>query len=146
MLLAIAILVTAGLMIFVAMPLLAPEGTGESTLPIDVTPQGDLKRRRMVVYDNLQDLEFEFKAGKIAPDDYESLRRNYLAEAAQLMLASQDQEKMSEQEALVEREVAVERSRRRQAPAEAYACPQCGHENPLPVKFCGECGAKMPGK
>ncbi len=146
MLLAIAILIMAGLMIFVAAPLLAPGGPDEATLPIDVTPQGDLKRRRMVIYDNLQDLEFEFKAGKIAPDDYDSLRRNYLAEAAQLMLASQDQEKMSEQEALVERQVAARRAERRETDTESYACPKCGYENPLPVKFCGECGAKMPGK
>ena len=22
-----------------------------------------------------------------------------------------------------------------------HMCPKCGFENPLPVKFCGECGA-----
>ncbi len=146
MLLATAILLTVGLMIYVAAPLLAPEGPEESVLPIDVTLQSDLKRRRMVIYDNLQDLEFEFKAGKIAPEDYESLRRNYLAEAAQLMLASQDQEKMSEHEALIEREVAAQRAALRKAAPQSYACPKCGYENPLPVKFCGECGAKMPGQ
>lgn len=146
MLLAIAILMTAGLMIYVAAPLLAPAGGGDSTLPIDVTLQSDLKRRRMVIYDNLQDLEFEFKAGKIAPEDYEALRRNYLAEAAQLMLAAQDQEKMSEHEALVEREVAEQRAILRNAAPPSYVCSKCGHENPLPVKFCGECGAPLPGK
>ena len=24
-----------------------------------------------------------------------------------------------------------------------YTCPKCGFENPLPVKFCGECGARI---
>ena len=51
---------------FVAMPLLLGR-RGTSTLPVDVTPLADLKRRRLVVYENLKDLEFEYQAGKSPP-------------------------------------------------------------------------------
>ncbi len=143
MALGIVLLISAGLVAFVTAPLLATEKAGEGTLPVDVTPLADLKRRRLVVYDNLQDLEFEYKAGKIAREDYETLRENYMAEAAQLMVASQQEEQVSSDSALIEREVAARRARRKPQPREEYVCPRCGFENPLPVKFCGECGARI---
>ncbi|MBZ5514291.1 MAG: zinc ribbon domain-containing protein [Acidobacteriia bacterium] len=143
MLLGIALLISAGLVMFVVAPLLAPEAAGEAGLPVDVTPLADLKRRRLVIYDNLQDLEFEYKAGKLAPGDYQALRRDYTAEAAQLMATSQDLEVATAEDSWIEREVAVRRARRNALPAPDYTCPKCGFENPLPVKFCGECGARI---
>lgn len=143
MLLAIALLISVGLVIFVAAPLLAPESATAAPLPVDVTPQVDLKRRRLVLYENLQDLEFEYKAGKLAPEDYQALRVDYTAEAAQLMAASQNLEVQSTEDARIERAVAARRARRKPASVPDYTCPQCGFENPLPVKFCGECGAKV---
>lgn len=142
--LGIAILLAVGMAVFVATPLLAPETPGEGTLPIDVTPLTDLKRRRMVVYENLQDLEFEYKAGKISPEDYQALRENHLAEAAQLMLASQEQEEVGELDVLIERQVAARRAQRRAQKPDPFVCPGCGFENPLPVKFCGNCGNQLP--
>ena len=122
MALIIILLITAGLAIFVVSPLLAAEGS--AMVPIDVTPRADLKRRRLVLYENIQDLEFEYKAGKIAPEDYERLRTSYTGEAAQLMLASQELESMTTDEAFIEREVAARRARRKvQAPVvEDYVC------------------------
>ncbi len=144
MILGIAILLVIGMAVYVATPLLAPEGSGEGALPIDVTPLTDLKRRRMVVYENLQDLEFEYKAGKVSPEDYQALRENHLAEAAQLMLASQEQEEASEHDVFIERQVAARRAQRKLQPPDPYTCPGCGFENPLAVKFCGNCGARLP--
>jgi hypothetical protein len=143
MLLGIALLISIALVIFVVVPLLAPETTAAAPLPADVTPQVDLKRRRLVLYENLQDLEFEYKAGKLAPDDYQALRVEYTAEAAQLMAASQDLEVQSTEDAQIERAVAARRARRRPESVPDYTCPKCGFENPLPVKFCGECGVKV---
>lgn len=145
MYLLIAVLIAMGLAVFVIWPLLATDSKQDSAIvPVDVTPLADLKRRRLVVYDNMQDLDFEFKAGKIAPDDYQSLRENYVAEAAELMLAAQEVERpRSAMDAYIEREVAVRRARRKSPPVEDYVCSKCGFENPLPVKFCGNCGAKI---
>jgi zinc-ribbon domain len=141
--LGIALLIAGSLAVFVMAPLLSRDKQGESALPIDVTPLADLKRRRLVVYENLQDLEFEYKAGKIAPQDYEALGDNYRAEAAALMTASLEAESADAGEALIEREVAARRAQRRLQPPDDFRCPKCGFENPLPVKFCGECGAPL---
>jgi len=137
------LLISVGLLIFVVAPLLAPEATAGVTLPVDVTPQVDLKRRRLVLYENLQDLEFEYKAGKLSPQDYQALRVDYTAEAAQLMAASQELEITRTEDAFIEREVAARRARSAAEAVPSYTCSQCGYENPLPVKFCGECGAQL---
>jgi len=101
-----------------------------------------------VVYDNLKDLEFEFQSGKIARVDYEALRTNYLGEAAGLMAATQEAELLKQDDAVVEREIAARRAQRKTQPKIEYTCPVCEYENPLPVKFCGECGSRIaaPGK
>lgn len=143
MALGIALIIATGMAVLVAAPLLTAEGAGDGALPVDVTPLGDLKRRRLVVYENIQDLEFEFKAGKIAADDYAALKEEYRMEAARLMVDSQEAETLTPEEVIIEREVAARRERRKTAPVEEYVCAKCGFENPLPVKFCGECGARI---
>ena len=142
MLLSVAILIAVGMAVYVVLPLLSMETAG-GPLPQDVTLLGDLKRRRLVVYDNLQDLEFEFQSGKIARQDYEGLRTSYMGEAAGLMAATQEAELLKQDDAVVEREIAARRAQRRSQPKIEYTCSACGYENPLPVKFCGECGAKI---
>ncbi|MBZ5564899.1 MAG: zinc ribbon domain-containing protein [Acidobacteriia bacterium] len=145
MLLGIAIVMLLGLAVFVAAPLLSAQ-TSSGTLPVDVTPLGDLKRRRLVVYENLKDLEFEYQSGKIDRQDYESLKTNYLGEAAALMATTRQAEELKEKEAVIEREVTARRALRRQPRSPQYVCLKCGFENPVPVKFCGECGARIAGK
>ena len=143
MLLVIGVLITVGLAAFVATPLFAGESATSSSLPVDVTPITDLKRRRLVVYENLKDLEFEYQAGKIAAEDFQDLKQNYLGEAASLMAASQESEDLKEIDAVLEREIVARRASRKNLSPQDYVCPHCGFENPLPVKFCGECGSRI---
>jgi hypothetical protein len=143
MFLGFALIITGCMAVLVAAPLLTTESAGEGPLPIDVTPLADLKRRRLVIYENIQDLEFEYKAGKIAKDDYLALGEEYRVAAARLMADSQEAEISSPEDTLIEREVAARRARRKVQPVEEYVCQECGFENPLPVKFCGECGARI---
>ncbi len=44
-----------------------------------------LRERRDAVYENLRDLNFEFKAGKMPESDYQSLRSSLQDEAATLL-------------------------------------------------------------
>ena len=44
-----------------------------------------LEERKQVVYENLRDLNFDFKAGKYPAEDYESLRNSLEAEAAEVL-------------------------------------------------------------
>ena len=141
--LGITVLLLIGLAAFTVTPLLAPEGPSEGALPIEVTPLTDLKRRRMVVYENLQDLEFEYKNGKVSKQDYQSLRENHLVEAAQLMLASQEQEEITEHELMIERQVAERRGQKRSQHPGPFVCLSREFENPPPVKYCGNCGTEL---
>ncbi|HEX5484199.1 MAG TPA: zinc ribbon domain-containing protein [Terriglobia bacterium] len=143
MLLASIFVVAIGLAIFMIYPMLSPEDEEKATLPVDVTPASDLKRRRIVVYENLQDLEFEYQANKIAQKDYESLRDSYKAEAARLMVASQDLDRGTAEDRFIEKEVAARRARFKSQIVETYECKTCGFNNPIPVKFCGNCGSPI---
>jgi hypothetical protein len=138
----VAVLISIVLAVYIVYPLLATEGGGKGTLPVDVTPQMDLRRRRLVLYENIQDLEFEYRAKKIALDDYQALKDTYTTEAARLMAASQELEQGVE-EAFIEKEVAARRAERKVQAVQQYKCAKCGFENPVPVKFCGECGARV---
>src|SRR5450759_1123294 len=115
MLLTMAVLMAVGMAAYIVFPLLSAETAGGPT-PLDVTVLSDLKRRRLVVYDNLRDLEFEFQSGKIAREDYDGLRKNYLGEAAGLMVATQEAEVVKQDDALIEREIAARRAQRKAQP------------------------------
>ena len=44
-----------------------------------------LRERKDAVYENLRDLNFEYKAGKLSDADYESLRNSLESEAASIL-------------------------------------------------------------
>ena len=44
-----------------------------------------LRERKDAVYENLRDLNFEYKAGKLSDGDYESLRSSLEGEAAAIL-------------------------------------------------------------
>jgi hypothetical protein len=66
-------------MIFIFRPSRDPD-TG-----VDKTRLEYLYERKEVVYDNLRDLNFEFKAGKFTQADYDGMRLGMEAEAARLL-------------------------------------------------------------
>ena len=47
-----------------------------------------LQERKDVVYENLRDLNFEFHAGKLSPEDYASLKQSLEDEAAGILAES----------------------------------------------------------
>ena len=49
------------------------------------TRVGYLRERKEAVYDNLRDLNFEYKAGKVPDADYQSMRASLEEEAAAVM-------------------------------------------------------------
>lgn len=57
----------------------------DSETGVDKTRLEYLYERKEVVYENLRDLNFEFKAGKFTQADYDGMRRGMEAEAARLL-------------------------------------------------------------
>jgi hypothetical protein len=58
---------------------------GEVYAGEEKTRLGYLRERKESVYDNLRDLNFEYKAGKIPDADYQSMRNSLEEEAAAIM-------------------------------------------------------------
>ena len=58
---------------------------GKLYLGAEKTRAGYLRERKDAVYENLRDLKFEYRAGKVPDADYESLRASLEDEAATLL-------------------------------------------------------------
>lgn len=75
----VCILFAAGLLFYVFAPgVVFERATDKSHLVY-------LEERKQVVYENLRDLNFDYKAGKYPVEDYESLRASLEAEAAEIL-------------------------------------------------------------
>ncbi|MGC2696502.1 MAG: hypothetical protein WA738_12000 [Candidatus Angelobacter sp.] len=69
----------AGVLIYVFLP------SRDTDTGADKTRVVYLYERKDVVYENLRDLNFEFKAGKFTQADYDSMRVGMEAEAARIL-------------------------------------------------------------
>ena len=79
MIAAACILFAAGLLLYVFAPgVVFERATDKPRLAY-------LEERKQVVYENLRDLNFDYKAGKYPAQDYESLRSSLEAEAAEIL-------------------------------------------------------------
>lgn len=76
---AVCIVFAAGLLLYVFAPGVVFERA------TDKTRLAHLEERKQVVYENLRDLNFDYKAGKLPPEDYESMRSSLETEAAEIL-------------------------------------------------------------
>jgi rRNA maturation endonuclease Nob1 len=102
-----------------------------------VSPTAHLEERKAQIYENLRDLQFEFRLGKLSDADYQKTKVDLQRELAKV-LAEID----------TVQPVVPARAKAAKASVEAVAkvsdkCPHCGAKFPQPLKFCGECGKAM---
>ena len=121
-------------------PLFRKDDALESTI-IEETEWDLLQRKKEVVLGNIQDLDFEYKCGKLSEEDYKKVRGEMSAEAAAVLHDIDSIESTQDLDALIRREVLA----RRKQPVQQKqnACPSCGYKNPVTNKFCAECGAGL---
>ena len=119
-------------------PLFRKEATLESAI-IEETEWDLLQRKKDVILGNIQDLDFEYKCGKLSEEDYQRIRAEMSAEAAQVFQQVENLESSADLDALIRREISARKSKT----AATVACPSCGSKNPPTNKFCAECGAKL---
>jgi hypothetical protein len=115
-------------------PLFRKERTLESAI-IEETQWDLLQRKKEVILGNIQDLEFEYKCGKLSAEDYQKIRAEMNAEAAHAFQEVENLESSADMDALIRREISERKNR--------SACPSCGAKNPPTNKFCADCGAKL---
>src|ERR1700694_2660233 len=72
-------LLAAGLFVFIFSP------SRDTDTGVEKTRLLYLHERKDVIYENLRDLNFEFKSGKFTDADFEAMRNNMEAEAARVM-------------------------------------------------------------
>ncbi len=109
--------------------------------PEPVSPFAHLDERKAAIYENLRDLQFEYRVGKLSGEDYQNTKRDLQKELAAVM-AEADRIRSGFQPTAAPPPPAPV------APpspsiARRFVCPSCGTAFPADLKFCGECGKPM---
>jgi hypothetical protein len=106
--------------------------------PEPVSPFLHLDERKAAIYENLRDLQFEYRLGKLSDDDYQSTKKDLQKELARV-LADVDKVKNG----MGAPPVAQAAPSKVVTPPTGFVCPACGAKFPTALKFCGECGKPM---
>ena len=104
----------------------------------DKTRLDYLSERKDAIYENLRDLQFEYRLGKLSDDDYKATKKDLQKELARV-LAEVDKLKASQGVPAT----APATPAKVVVPPTGYVCPACGAKFPTALKFCGECGKPM---
>lgn len=108
--------------------------------PEPVLPWQHLEDRKARIYENLRDLQFEFRVGKLSEADYQRTKQGLQTELAGT-LAEIDALKTSTGVApAIKKKAAVAASKKADA---EHVCPHCGAKFAQAMKFCGSCGKAM---
>jgi hypothetical protein len=115
-------------------------------VPEPESPFQHLDERKAAIYENLRDLQFEYRVGKLSDEDYQHTKKDLQRELASV-LAEVDKIKtqLSTNGATPRPAAKVEPPAPKPEPAKAkgYVCPSCGATFERALKFCGECGKAM---
>lgn len=112
-------------------------GVREKDLPQQdaESPVKHLDERKAQIYENLRDLQFEYRVGKLSDEDYQKTKTELQTELAKVM-------------AQIDQILGAAPVTAKAQPAAAKAepgtvCPHCNAKFDKPLKFCGECGKAM---
>jgi hypothetical protein len=105
--------------------------------PIPVSPVQHLEDRKRAIYDNLRDLQFEYRLGKLSDEDYQQTK---LALQRELALVLAETEEITKRLGLRPSAVAPPKSKPAPQKIAGTVCPHCGASFAQHLKFCGECG------
>jgi hypothetical protein len=103
-----------------------------------VSPTAHLEERKAQIYENLRDLQFEFRLGKLSDADYQKTKVDLQRELAKV-LADID----AIQPAVPVQRKAAAAVAQAKAQPDSKTCPHCNAKFDKPMKFCGECGKAM---
>jgi len=103
--------------------------------PIPASPIQHLEDRKYAIYDNLRDLQFEYRLGKLSDSDYQATKQALQKELAVVLAETEETVKR-----LGLATARAEAKPVKKASKGAKVCPHCGAKFPTALKFCGECG------
>jgi rRNA maturation endonuclease Nob1 len=136
MIAAVSILLLAGVLAFVLW--VRPQDLPEATPP---SPTQHLDERKAAIYENLRDLNFEYRLGKLSDGDYQKTKVGLQQELAKVMAAIDEVVKgvggVAKKAAVPVVAAGVK------VKGKTFVCPHCGASFEKAMKFCGECGKPM---
>src|SRR5215471_18046662 len=103
--------------------------------PEPVSPAKHLEERKAAIYENLRDLQFEYRVGKLSDADYQQTKVGLQKELAGVL--GEIEKVMGGRPAVVAPPPPAP------MPPAGTVCPHCGAKFPKAMKFCGECGKAM---
>jgi hypothetical protein len=107
--------------------------------PIPVSPIQHLEDRKHAIYDNLRDLQFEYRLGKLTDEDYQQTKQALQKELA-VVLSETEQTLKTLGLGSVRKQATAKPAAPRPTAAKGTVCPHCGASFKENLKFCGECG------
>jgi hypothetical protein len=110
--------------------------------PEPESPFAHLDERKAAIYENLRDLQFEYRLGKLSDEDYQTTKKDLQKELAQVMAEVDRVRGRGPGAADLGRAVKVEKVTSPRAPR-GFVCESCGAKFDKELKFCGECGKAM---
>jgi hypothetical protein len=110
--------------------------------PEPVSPFAHLDERKAAIYENLRDLQFEYRVGKLSDNDYQLTKKDLQKELATVM-AEVDRVKLQLQAGRGQAPPPPAPKVKAAAPPDALTCPHCHARFDQALKFCGECGKPM---
>ena len=102
--------------------------------PEPLSPTRHLDERRAAIYENLRDLQFEYRVGKLSDADYQQTKVGLQKELAGVL---------AEIEKVISGAPPTPVTVAAPQPTPGTVCPHCNATFPQPLKFCGECGKEM---
>jgi hypothetical protein len=107
--------------------------------PVPVSPIQHLEDRKQAIYENLRDLQFEYRLGKLSDEDYQQTKQALQKELAGVLIEMEETiKRLGLQPTRVPPKPSQPKPAR--AAAKTTVCPHCGASFPQALKFCGECG------
>jgi rRNA maturation endonuclease Nob1 len=101
--------------------------------PEPAVPGKHFEERKAAIYENLRDLQFEYRVGKLSDADYQMTKVGLQKELAVVL---------AELEA-IKTGVPMEAKEAKVVNPDPLVCPHCQAKFAAPMKFCGECGKEM---
>ncbi|MCF7796826.1 MAG: hypothetical protein K9N11_01725 [Lentisphaeria bacterium] len=109
----------------------------------------DLEDKKMRVYGNIKDLEFDYAMGRLSEMDFQDIRKQFTREASEVVARLEELQK-HDLDALIEadlkrfnHETEAEPETKTESKLTEKYCIECGHKNPAKAKFCAACGEKF---
>jgi hypothetical protein len=110
--------------------------------PAPISPFRHLDERKASIYENLRDLQLDYRVDKLSDQDYQTTKLELQKELARV-LAETDRLKTELGLITASRPAPAKVDSAKLSDSKKNTCPSCGASFEKALKFCGECGKPM---